>query len=52
MSSMTIIKINPDVLRWAREESSCSPSELAAKLSINENQYQQWEATGRRQTSR
>ena len=43
---MSLIKINPDVLRWAREESSYSPSELADKLSVDKNQYQQWETTG------
>lgn len=43
---MTKIKINPKILRWAREESGYLEKDISFKLNIDLNRYLQWEKTG------
>lgn len=40
------IKINPKLLHWAREESGYSPSEIASRIHVDQEQYLAWENTG------
>jgi Zn-dependent peptidase ImmA (M78 family) len=39
-------RINPRVLRWAREELGLSPQEIASRLDIDEQRYGNWETDG------
>ncbi|MFH1295993.1 MAG: XRE family transcriptional regulator [Bacteroidota bacterium] len=45
--SYTTLTINPDILKWAREESGYELFEIAKKLDISEERYKQWEIEGR-----
>ena len=40
------IDINPDILRWAREESGYTSFELSSEINIEEKLYLQWENDG------
>jgi len=40
------IQINPDVLRWAREESGFTSAYIAHKLNITIERYSGWENSG------
>jgi Zn-dependent peptidase ImmA (M78 family)/DNA-binding XRE family transcriptional regulator len=40
------IKINPKLLKWAREECEYSESEIAKKINVEQQQYEEWERTG------
>jgi len=42
----TELKINPKVLKWARQESGYSPSEIADKVRIDVTRYDELENTG------
>lgn len=46
MSRSTELNVNPEVLRWAREESGYSVPDISGKLDIPEKQYQNWEDNG------
>ena len=41
-----MISVNPDVLKWAREEDGYLASSIAQKLKVEEATYLQWEQTG------
>ena len=41
------IKLQPDVLRWARERAGIDPSELAHKLNVSAERVVEWERDGR-----
>jgi len=41
------VNINPDVLKWAREEAGYHLNEIAEKLSLSENEYSRWEEEGK-----
>jgi len=45
--SRIIVNINPEVLRWAREEGRYSQEEMAEKLEVEIGRYQQWEQVGK-----
>jgi len=47
MAKTVRVNINPDVLKWAREESGYKDGEIANKLGIELERYQNWEKTGR-----
>lgn len=40
------VNINPDVLRWAREESGYGLSEIAIKVKVTESKFKTWETNG------
>jgi Zn-dependent peptidase ImmA (M78 family)/DNA-binding XRE family transcriptional regulator len=40
------LNVNPQILKWAREESGYTIDKIAEKLGINIDSYLQWEATG------
>jgi len=40
------IKINPKILKWAREECDYSESEIARRINVEQQQYKSWERTG------
>lgn len=42
----TELKINPKLLRWAREECGYSPDEIASRIHVDQGQYLAWENTG------
>ena len=42
----TELKINPKLLRWAREECGYSPAEIASKIHVDQEKYLLWENTG------
>jgi len=42
----TDLKINPGVLRWAREESGYSVAEMASRAHVDQDTYMAWETTG------
>jgi Zn-dependent peptidase ImmA (M78 family) len=42
----TELKINPKLLQWAREECGYSPTEIASKIHVDQEQYLAWENTG------
>lgn len=46
MSSNVVLNINPDAVRFAREEAGCSVPEITSKLGIGEGQYLELEGTG------
>lgn len=46
MTKSFMMSINPDVLKWAREESGYLPSDIAQKLKVEDTTYLQWEQTG------
>lgn len=52
MSPTPTIPVNPDVLRWAREESGYTPARVAARLQVKQERVQDWEAGERRPTQR
>lgn len=41
-----IVNINPDILRWAREESGFEVQEIAGKLGVSAARYANWEENG------
>lgn len=41
------ININPQILRWAREEAGYDPSEIADKVNIATDRYKLWEKEGK-----
>lgn len=40
------VNINPNVLRWAREEAGFDPSEIANKVDVSTDRYKFWETKG------
>lgn len=42
----TELKINPKLLRWAREECGYSPAEIASRIPVDQEKYTAWESTG------
>ena len=42
----TELKINPKLLRWAREECDYSPAEIASRIPVDQEKYMAWENTG------
>jgi len=40
------IKINPNILGWARQEAGCKIDEISQLLDISEDRYRQWEKSG------
>lgn len=40
------LKINPDILKWAREEAGYNTTEIADKISIPVHKYKTWEEQG------
>ena len=40
------LKINPELLQWAREECGYSPIDIASKIHVDREQYLAWENTG------
>jgi len=40
------LKINPKLLKWAREECGYSKQEIASKIHVDQEQYTVWEDTG------
>jgi len=42
----TELKINPKLLRWAREECGYSPAEIANRIQVDQEKYMAWEDTG------
>ena len=52
MSPAPSIAVNPDVLRWAREESGYPPERVASRLSVKEERVRSWEAGERQPTQR
>jgi transcriptional regulator with XRE-family HTH domain len=40
------LKINPKLLRWAREECGYSPTEIAGRIHVDQKQYTAWENSG------
>ena len=42
----TELKINPKLLRWAREECDYSPAEIASVIPVDPERYMAWENTG------
>lgn len=52
MSPAPSIPVNPDVLRWAREESGHTPERVAARLQVKQERVQDWEAGERQPTQR
>jgi Zn-dependent peptidase ImmA (M78 family)/transcriptional regulator with XRE-family HTH domain len=40
------LKINPELLRWAREECGYSPAEIASRIRVDQEQYLLWENAG------
>ena len=42
----TELKINSELLRWAREECGYSPAEIASRIHIDQEKYMAWENTG------
>ena len=47
MSKSIKISVNPDVLKWARDEAGYLTSNIAQKLKLEEATYLQWEQTGK-----
>ncbi|MEO6166650.1 MAG: XRE family transcriptional regulator [Chitinophagales bacterium] len=45
--SRTELNINPQVLRWAREEAGFDPAEIAEKVDVAEARYKRWEKEGK-----
>jgi len=41
------LNINPQVLRWAREEAGYGPLEIAGKIDIGTERYKSWEKEGK-----
>lgn len=41
------MNINPQVLRWAREEAGYDPSEIAEKVDVDTDRYRLWEREGK-----
>jgi Zn-dependent peptidase ImmA (M78 family)/transcriptional regulator with XRE-family HTH domain len=46
MVQRNLIDINPNILRWAREESGYDKDEIADRLGLNTNVYEKWETSG------
>lgn len=46
MSHFVKADINPDCLKWAREEAGYEVAEISEELNIDPNNYAQWEITG------
>jgi Zn-dependent peptidase ImmA (M78 family) len=42
----TVLKINPEILKWARKERGYSKLEIARKIHVDQTQYSTWEETG------
>lgn len=42
----TELKINPKILRWAREECGYSPTEIAGRIHVDQEKYLEWESSG------
>lgn len=42
------ININPQILRWAREEAGYDQVEVAEKISIDTERYKIWEQEGKK----
>jgi len=47
MMSRIELNINPNVLRWAREEAGYDQAEIAAKVDVSTDRYQFWEQEGK-----
>ena len=41
------LNINPQILRWAREESGYDPPEIADKVDVATDRYNLWENDGK-----
>ncbi|TMQ73235.1 MAG: ImmA/IrrE family metallo-endopeptidase [Candidatus Eisenbacteria bacterium] len=52
MSTSPSIPVNPDVLRWAREESGYPTERVAVRLNVNEERVRAWEKGERQPTER
>lgn len=46
MAKTILLNINPDVLKWAREEAGYKDKEIASKIGVKLDRYQTWEKTG------
>ncbi len=46
LMSRIIVSINPDILRWAREEAGFEVQEIAGKLGVSPTRYENWEEEG------
>lgn len=46
MTKTIKIRINPDILKWARDEAGYSIPEIVKQLNIEEKSYIEWETTG------
>ncbi len=46
MRETHLLNINPEVLRWAREEAGYSTPEISTKLNTGEESYLEWETNG------
>jgi Zn-dependent peptidase ImmA (M78 family)/transcriptional regulator with XRE-family HTH domain len=46
MPQATKIRVNPQVLLWARKEAGFKEEDIAAKLHINADRYRSWEEVG------
>ena len=40
------VNINPEILKWAREEAGFDPSEIADKVNVSKERYKIWEKQG------
>lgn len=45
--SRVVININPQILRWAREEAGYDPPEIADKVDVATDRYKIWEQEGK-----
>ncbi|MCC6348748.1 MAG: ImmA/IrrE family metallo-endopeptidase [Candidatus Eisenbacteria bacterium] len=52
MSPTPSIAVNPEVLRWAREESGYAPERVATRLHVKEERVRAWEKGERQPTER
>lgn len=52
MSPAPSIPVNPDILRWAREESGYTPERVANRLNVKQARIQEWEKGERQPTER
>ena len=43
----TTLTINPEILRWAREESGYELSEISKKVGVSDDRYRHWEIEGK-----
>lgn len=43
----TVLRINPQILKWAREEAGFDIDAIADKLEISQDRYLEWETTGK-----